>query len=84
MQRFQVGSQIVDALCIQELANDKRRLQEADGGNVLVHGRIMVVLAVQVIRIAPLDLSYYSLFSLQTQQLREACQAVPSLPLSKG
>ena len=48
VQSFQVGGEVEDALRVQELADDKGRLQVADGGQVLLHGAVVVVLGVQV------------------------------------
>ena len=46
----------MDALGIQELPDDVGGLQEANGGQVLSHGPIVVMLAVQVVTIPALYL----------------------------
>ena len=46
MQLLQVRCQVVYALSIQELANDIGGLQIANGGHILCHGSIVVMLAV--------------------------------------
>jgi hypothetical protein len=56
VQRLQVGGQVVDALRVQELADDVAGLQRTDRGRVLRNRAVIVVLGVQVVAVAPLDL----------------------------
>ena len=58
---------MVNALGIQELADDIGGLQVADGGAVVLDGRVEVVLGVKVVRMAALDLGHHLGTCLQTQ-----------------
>lgn len=65
MQLFKVGCEVVYPLRIQKLPDDVGRLQVAYCGNVLRHGRIVVMLGVQVVPVTALDLSYGTRIRLQ-------------------
>lgn len=67
MQLLKVRGQVVDALRIQKLPDDIRRLQVADGGHILSHGSAIVMLAVQVVGIPPLNLCTATRVSLQAE-----------------
>ena len=64
---FQVGGEVVDALGVQEFADDVGGLQVADGGAVVLDGRVKVVLGVKVVRMAALDLGHHLSACLQTR-----------------
>ncbi len=56
MQLLQVCRKVMDPLCVQKLPDDIRWLQIADGGDILRHCAVIVMLAVEVVSIAALDL----------------------------
>ena len=64
MKLLQIRRQIVDALCIQELSDDVGWLQIADGSHILSHSSIVVMLTVQMVSVAALDLSTAARISL--------------------
>ena len=66
MQLLQVGSEVVDALGVKELANDIGGLQVADGCHVLRHGPIKIPLGMQVIPIPLLYPCHHPLLCLHS------------------
>ena len=48
----------MDALGVQKLPDDIGGLQVADRGNILPHGRIVVMLCIEVVPVPPLNLGY--------------------------
>ncbi len=67
VQLLKVGGEVVDALSIQKFPDDVRGLQVADGRHILSHGSIVVMLAVQVVGVPPLNLCTAATISLRTQ-----------------
>ena len=88
MKLLKVGSEVVDALGVQELPDHIRRLQLSNGGHILSHGAVVVMLAVQVVSVAPLDLStaarvclHRTTHSCKSQVVEKACYVSIGFPI---
>ena len=77
MQLLQVGSEVMDALGVQEFADDVGGFQVTHSRHVLGHGSIVVPSCMQMIPVPLLYLCHNAVFRLQTR-ITAAIKAVLS------